>query len=103
MKRQNATGERRPLKWRFQIEHFDQRLKSLVGEDFSRFRVWAAANAVIAAAMVAINLGFWTFPIGVNLFDILCDLFLVRQRVVSHDCGIGVLEGGTVEAGKYRT
>jgi division protein CdvB (Snf7/Vps24/ESCRT-III family) len=57
-KRQNAQKERSLLKKRFRIEHFNQRLKSLVGEDFSRFRTWAAAKAVIATAMVAINLGF---------------------------------------------
>jgi hypothetical protein len=33
-------------------------MESLVGEDFSRFRTWAAAKAVIGVAVVAINLGF---------------------------------------------
>jgi hypothetical protein len=33
-------------------------LKKLTDEDFSRFRIWAFAKAVIAIAMLAINLGF---------------------------------------------
>jgi hypothetical protein len=58
MKVQNTPEEKRRLKKRSRIENFNQRLKKLVGEDFSRFRVWASAKAVIAAAVVAINLGF---------------------------------------------
>ncbi|MDR1456551.1 MAG: hypothetical protein LBI34_00595 [Puniceicoccales bacterium] len=58
MKMQNAAKERCLLKNGSRIENFNQRLKSLVGEDFSRFRLWASAKAVIAAALVAINLGF---------------------------------------------
>jgi hypothetical protein len=58
MKRQNTKKERQLLKSRFRIENFNQKLKSLVGEDFSRFRTWAAAKAVIGVAMAAINLGF---------------------------------------------
>ncbi|MDR1456956.1 MAG: hypothetical protein LBI34_02800 [Puniceicoccales bacterium] len=58
MKVQNTEEERQRLKKRRCIENFNQRLKKLVGEDFSRFRVWASAKAVIAVALVAINLGF---------------------------------------------
>jgi division protein CdvB (Snf7/Vps24/ESCRT-III family) len=58
MKRQNTKNEKQLLKNRFRIENLNQKLKSLVGKDFSRFRTWAAAKAVIGVAMAAINLGF---------------------------------------------
>ncbi|MDR1456635.1 MAG: transposase [Puniceicoccales bacterium] len=58
MRVQNAAEEKRFPKKRFRIENFNQRLKKLVGEDFSRFRVWAFAKAVIAIGILAINLGF---------------------------------------------
>jgi hypothetical protein len=35
------------------IENFNQKLKNSVGEDFSRFRVWA-----IAIEILTMNLGF---------------------------------------------
>jgi hypothetical protein len=58
MKIQNTDEEKKLLRERRRIENFNQRLKSLVGEDFSRFRVWDSAKAVIAVAIMAINLGF---------------------------------------------
>jgi hypothetical protein len=35
-----------------------RRLKEKVGEDFSRFRLWSTAKAVVAVGVVALNLGF---------------------------------------------
>ncbi|MDR1438203.1 MAG: transposase [Puniceicoccales bacterium] len=58
MEIQNAKEEKQKLKIRHRIENFNQKLKKLVGEDFSRFRVLASAKAVIAIAILAINLGF---------------------------------------------
>ncbi|MDR1438323.1 MAG: hypothetical protein LBI69_04695 [Puniceicoccales bacterium] len=58
MKIQNSKEEKRKLKTHHRVENFNQKLKKLVGEDFSRFRVWASAKAVIAIAILAINLGF---------------------------------------------
>ncbi|MDR0428716.1 MAG: hypothetical protein LBG86_01625 [Puniceicoccales bacterium] len=58
MKIQNTDEEKKLLRERRRIENFNQRLKGLVGEDFSRFRVWDSAKAVIAMAIVAINLRF---------------------------------------------
>jgi hypothetical protein len=47
MKVQNTPEEKLRLKKRYRIENFNQRLKKLVGENFSRFRVWAVAKAVV--------------------------------------------------------
>jgi hypothetical protein len=58
MKIQNTPGEKRRLKGRYPIENFIHRLKEKVGEDFSRFRLWATTKAVVAAGIVALNLGF---------------------------------------------
>jgi hypothetical protein len=58
MKIQNTPEERRRLKGRYRIENFIRRLKEKIGEDFSRFRVWARAKAVVAIGIVALNLGF---------------------------------------------
>jgi hypothetical protein len=58
MKTQNTKEEKRKLKTRHRVENFNQKLKKLVGEDFSRFRVWASAKAVIAIAILTLNLGF---------------------------------------------
>jgi hypothetical protein len=58
MKRQNTPEEKRRLKGRYRIENYIRRLKEKVGEDFSMFRRWATAKAVIAIGVVALNLGF---------------------------------------------
>jgi hypothetical protein len=58
MKIQNTPEEKRRLKGRYRIENFIRRLKEKVGEDFSRFRLWSTAKAVVAVGIVALNLGF---------------------------------------------
>jgi hypothetical protein len=58
VKIQNTKEEKRKLKTRHRVENFNQKLKNLAREDFSRFRVWASAKAVIAIAILAINHGF---------------------------------------------
>jgi hypothetical protein len=58
MKTQNTLQEKRRLKVRYRVENFIRKLKTRVGEDFSRFRVWASAKAVVAVGIVALNLGF---------------------------------------------
>ncbi|MDR1437979.1 MAG: transposase [Puniceicoccales bacterium] len=58
MKVQNTAEEKQQLRIRSRIENFNQKFKKFVGEDFSRFRVWTSAKAVIAIGILAINLGF---------------------------------------------
>jgi hypothetical protein len=62
MKIQNTPEEKRRLKISYRIENFIHRLKEKVGEDFSRFRTWTTAKAVVAIGIVALNLGFRVFP-----------------------------------------
>jgi CubicO group peptidase (beta-lactamase class C family) len=63
LKRNNWLGRPRPLC----IVNSDgktpgfgiyRRLKEKVGEDFSRFRLWSTAKAVVAVGIVALNRGF---------------------------------------------
>jgi hypothetical protein len=58
MKIQNTAEEKQQLRIRSRIENFNQKLKKFVGKDFSRFRVWTSAKAVIAIEILAINHGF---------------------------------------------
>ena len=57
MRVQNSPAEMALLKQRHRIEIFVGKLKRLVGESFSRFRSWSAAQATILVGVVAINLG----------------------------------------------
>jgi hypothetical protein len=58
MKNRNTEEEKGLLRKRNLVERVIGKLKRFVGDNFSRFRTWAAAKAVIGVAMVAINLGF---------------------------------------------
>jgi hypothetical protein len=55
---QNTLEEKRRLKRRRRIENFNPRLKKLVGENFSQFRLLASARVMIAIAVVTPNLDF---------------------------------------------
>jgi hypothetical protein len=45
------------------------KIKNLIGEDFSRFHVWASAKAIIAIAILAINLWLCMMQSGLKLFQ----------------------------------
>jgi IS5 family transposase len=57
MKNRNPEEEKGPFRKRNLVERVIGKLKRLVGDNFSRFRVWEAVRATIAIGILMLNLG----------------------------------------------